>query len=495
MVAERPEMTSWTDWALRGADARQLLTGHGLASPDKSQSTAGSYSSHIGRQVQELQEKLSASRLALQAQGLKVGGASSRRAARLRKDYRGNVSHSDTPQTTGTGFRESLAASPSNETKVTSPSNETKRSTAASSSERPLSPRYEGQPTSEAIAVWRETQSLNESLGTSSARARRPLTSLPAHGRVPVASSRPHPAAPALSEGEPVTQVLPQPMPPWTSTFGVNFGAGPQPQALQPSSPQSSSQLPPFAEAAMSRLTWLQAEKEALEGWLSSAGYFSVSKGSDDSHGPSSEEVTYPRELLAGLKQLKHESHRVVEEPPGMPEPLQSLQAPSGPEDPWSQLPLRLAVPGRRHERTQHHNYATGHTPSSSVDEGAPSTPSSVRRKSLTQQPSYNNLAAERAAAQAKLEDDFKAIGLERWSDPAPRESKAQGSLSLGEGSAATASFGMPRNSAPASALASLRAEALQQAQAGRKQRRNVTSMLVLMAPGTAGAYIFLDRC
>ena len=326
-------------------------------------------------QVQELREKLSATKLSMKAQEAERHAASSRQAARSKRDHRVHVSPAHEAKT---GFRESLAASPCHE-KVTSPSNDTKRSTAASSSERPLSPRYEGQPMTEGIAVWRETQALKESLGASSSRAHRPLTRA-------AGTSSPNRQRPAVqTDGlEPVTQVLSQQMPPWTSTFGFNLGA--------PNSPQSASQLPPFAEAAMSRLTWLQAEKEALEGWLSNAGYLSVSKDSDDSRGRVSEDVAYAQEPTASLA-----GHHVFEgmEIPGR---LQEERPPERvAEEPWSHLPPRLSDP-RPNDRTRH-AYATGHTPDSSVEEGSPSTPGSARRKSLAHQSSYNALAAERAAA------------------------------------------------------------------------------------------------
>ena len=464
MVAEHPEMTPWTVWALRGADAGQLLNSR-QASPNSSssrnrpQKALNIDNSHIGRQVQELREKLSASRVSLQAQEAQAHRASLRRARS--KSNSAQVGHCGM-HGMQRNLHESPVASPSNgKVTVTSPS-ETKRSTAASS-ER-LSPRYEGQPMTEGIAVWRETQALNENLGASAgAHAHRPLRSVPAHARGTMASpTRQRPTT--LAEGlEPTTQPLAaaQPMPPWASTFGLH-GMHPGPLNGLPGSPQSSYQIPPFAEAAMSRLTWLQAEKEALEGWLSNAGYLSVSNDSDD-RARSSEHVSYG----AQEPTVRHHDPEGTEVSGRLQgEQLQSARAS---EEPQGHLPLQLAEPERRaNDRPLHHGYATGHTPTSSVEDGAPSTPSSARRKSFMHQTSYNTLTAERAAAQAKLEDDIKAIGLERWSDPPSPASESKGKIATSANEhlrshAATASFGVPRNSAPASALASLRAAALGQ--------------------------------
>ncbi|OLQ03180.1 ATP-dependent RNA helicase DBP5 [Symbiodinium microadriaticum] len=430
VAAERADMSSWQVWALRGADAGQLLNGRGLT-PEKSLSNSAN--SHISRQVQELREKLSASRLSLQAQEGHAQRTSSRRLARSRK--------------AGSTLRESLQASPSTKataaTAATSPS-ETKRSTAASSCERPLSPRYEGQPMTEGIAVWRETQALNESLGAS-AEAHRPLRSFPAHSRAPAVGPPTSPARasprrqPTLGDGlEPVTQPLAQQMPPWASTFGVYPGPLPtSPSASQP-------QLPPFAEAAMSRLTWLQAEKEALEGWLSNAGYLSVSDDSQVLSSPRLQAAQAAQEPTASTASTAHARHL-----------LEGVKRPSSEE----RQPMEP-------ERWVHgvHGPGTGQTPASSLEDGSPSTPSSARRKSSMHQ-SYNALTAERAAAQAKLEDDIRALGLE--SSPLPQsEGKVKDNLAIEHrDNAATASFGVARNSAPATALAALRAEALAQPQ------------------------------
>ncbi|CAE7617353.1 RH38 [Symbiodinium sp. CCMP2592] len=416
-------------WALRGADAGQLLNGRGMATPDKSLSLSNA-NGHISRQVQELREKLSA-RLSLQAQE-GPQRASSRRLARSRK-----------AGMAGSTLRESLQASPSTKATVTATSPaETKRSTAASSCERPLSPRYEGQPMTEGIAVWRETQALNESLGAS-AEAHRPLRSFPAHsirGPPVTAVSSPTRASPrrqlpTVADGlEPVTQPLAQQMPPWASTLGVYPGPLPHsPSASQPSQPV----LPPFAEAAMSRLTWLQAEKEALEGWLSNAGYLSVSEDSQVTSSPRPQAAQAAQEPTA-----PHARHHME----GVGRPSSEERHPMEPER-WVNGP----------------GFATGHTPSSSLEDGSPSTPSSARRKSSMHQTSYNTLTAERAAAQAKLEDDIRALGLESSTLP-HSESKVMDNLAIEHrDNAATASFGVPRNSAPATALAALRAEALAQ--------------------------------
>ena len=436
--------------------------------PEKSLSLSNPANSHISRQAQELREKLSA-RLSLQAQE-GPQRASSRRLARSRK-----------AGMAGSTLRESLQASPSTKatatalhTAATSPA-ETKRSTAASSCERPLSPRYEGQPMTEGIAVWRETQALNESLGAS-AEAHRPLRSFPAHSiRAPAPAvaavssptrASPRKQLPTVADGlEPVTQPLAQQMPPWASTLGVYPGPLPHsPSASQPSQPV----LPPFAEAAMSRLTWLQAEKEALEGWLSNAGYLSVT---DDSQVTSS-----PRPQAAQAAQAAQEPTA-----PHARHHMEGVGRPLSEERQPMELERWVNGPG----------FATGHTPASSLEDGSPSTPSSARRKSSMHQTSYNTLTAERAAAQAKLEDDIRALGLESSALP-HSESRVKDNLAIEHrDNAATASFGVPRNSAPATALAALRAEAL--AQPRQARLRNLTQLRTCLTLNCAD--LLMDCC
>lgn len=116
MVAERPGLT-WKTWALEGADAGRLLGRDRL-------NTGTGYSGYKLQNDEPVAQP---------------------RQSEL----------SDQRKSRGEIAWERMAA--------VSPSNETKRSTAASSG--PQSPRYEGEPHHHGIAVWRDTQSLAESLG------------------------------------------------------------------------------------------------------------------------------------------------------------------------------------------------------------------------------------------------------------------------------------------------------------------------------------------
>ena len=153
MVAERPGLT-WKAWALEGADAGRLLNGR-----DRLSTGYNGYKLQTEAQVTHQPRPRAQTEMPSHAH------------ANQRK------SHGD-----GKGpWRELIAVSPSNETK---------RSTAASSG--PQSPRYEGEPHHDGIAVWRDTQSLAESLCAEpsprrSFKGRSPVTS-PLRQRPPSAS-------------------------------------------------------------------------------------------------------------------------------------------------------------------------------------------------------------------------------------------------------------------------------------------------------------------
>eukprot|EP00913_Durusdinium_trenchii_P030235 g28326.t1 len=147
-------------------------------------------------------------------------------------------------------------------------------------------------------------------------------------------------------------------MPPWMSTFGLSNS--------QVSASVASPAHNTFAEAALGRLAWLQAEKEALEGWLNTAGYL-------------------PKDDLRNSRSRINDSISQASEPV-----RQHL----------SDLPgLHVQKLGDRR-------------PSSL---GARRT---SRRASLLDESGYQNLASERAAAQAKLREDLRAVVSERWSEP-----------------------------------------------------------------------------
>lgn len=151
MVADRPGLT-WRDWALEGADAGRLLGAHGrerLSTAFKHDVLPATSLTHQARHSQT--EMLPHS----------MPHVTSHASQRKSQDGRD-----------GKIWRELVAISPSNETK---------RSTAASSG--PQSPRYEGEPNHDGIAVWRETQSLGETLGTEPGPWRPSLK-----GRSPVSS-------------------------------------------------------------------------------------------------------------------------------------------------------------------------------------------------------------------------------------------------------------------------------------------------------------------
>ena len=148
MVAERPGLT-WRTWALEGADAGRLL--------ERDRLSTGS--------------------------GYKVQNSVTHQARPRSQTEMLNRRKSDGKVGIWNRPVELIAVSPSNETK---------RSTAASSG--PQSPRYEGEPNHDGIAVWRETQSLAESLCAEPSPSRRSFK-----GRSP-SPLRQRPASASLSD-------------------------------------------------------------------------------------------------------------------------------------------------------------------------------------------------------------------------------------------------------------------------------------------------------
>ena len=153
MVAERPGLT-WTAWALGGADAGRLLNGR--VSYEKAAARGPHGENSESRAVTHH------GRPRLHTQVLPLRASSEHRKTHSETGAKG-------------AWKELIATGPMGPTaqasprlSQASPSNETKRSTSASS--RPQSPRYEGEPHHDGIAVWRETQSLREDLGLSEER-------------------------------------------------------------------------------------------------------------------------------------------------------------------------------------------------------------------------------------------------------------------------------------------------------------------------------------
>ena len=145
MVAERPGLT-WKAWALEGADAGRLLNGR-----DRLSTGYSGYKLQTDAQVTHQPRP------------------------RAQTEMPSHAHHAHPRKSHGDG-----KVGPWRELIAVSPSNETKRSTAASS--RPQSPRYEGEPRHDGIAVWRDTQSLAESLSAEpsprrSFKGRSPVTS------------------------------------------------------------------------------------------------------------------------------------------------------------------------------------------------------------------------------------------------------------------------------------------------------------------------------
>ncbi|CAK8996978.1 unnamed protein product [Durusdinium trenchii] len=346
MVAERPGLT-WTAWALGGADAGRLLNGR--VSYEKAAARGPHGENSESRAVTHH------GRPRLHTQVLPLRASSEHRKTHSETGAKG-------------AWKELIATGPMGPTaqasprlSQASPSNETKRSTSASS--RPQSPRYEGEPHHDGIAVWRETQSLREDLGLSEERnpsVRSVLRSLKGPPSSLASPRRQIPGSASIySERIAASDSLAMPvMPPWMSTFGLSNS--------QVSASVASPAHNTFAEAALGRLAWLQAEKEALEGWLNTAGYL-------------------PKDDLRNSRSRINDSISQASEPV-----RQHL----------SDLPgLHVQKLGDRR-------------PSSL---GARRT---SRRASLLDESGYQNLASERAAAQAKLREDLRAVVSERWSEP-----------------------------------------------------------------------------
>lgn len=371
MVAERPGLT-WKAWALEGADAGRLLNGR-----DRLSTGYNGYKLQTEAQVTHQPRPRAQTEMPSHAH------------ANQRK------SHGD-----GKGpWRELIAVSPSNETK---------RSTAASSG--PQSPRYEGEPHHDGIAVWRDTQSLAESL------CAEPSPRRSFKGRSPVTSPlrQSPPSASLLSDRVQASEM----MPPWMSTLGLS-------NASQVSHPSPSHN---FAEAALGRLAWLQAEKEALEGWLSNAGYLSMDKENEihRSH------RTNDHSIWSDVK-MHSEAFQHSEAEPVMERHVERIGA--------------MAL-----------NHLSQERPSEMLgpietNEHLERRATSLRRTSVLEERNYQALATERAAAEAKLRKDLRAVALERWSEPLnpERQDRHEG---LGE----QHSIVQPRNSAPPSGVREIQA-------------------------------------
>lgn len=371
MVAERPGLT-WKAWALEGADAGRLLNGR-----DRLSTGYSGYKLQTDAQVTH-QPRPAQTEMPSHANQRKSHG----------ENHRGGP------------WRELIAVSPSNETK---------RSTAASSG--PQSPRYEGEPHHDGIAVWRDTQSLAESLGVPSAPS--PRRSF--KGRSPATSPlrQGPPSASLLSDR---VQAWEMTMPPWMSTLGLSNAS----QASHPSPSHN------FAEAALGRLAWLQAEKEALEGWLSNAGYLSMDKENEI-----------------------HRSHRTNDHSISSDVKMHSEAFQHSEAEPVMERHVeRIGAMALNHLSQERHSEMLGSIETNEHDRRAAS-----RRTSVLEERNYQALATERAAAEAKLRKDLRAVALERWSEPlnAERQDSHKG---LGEQHGIV----QPRNSAPPSGVREIQA-------------------------------------
>eukprot|EP00435_Cladocopium_sp_Y103_P041769 s2162_g11.t1 len=376
MVAERPGLT-WKAWALEGADAGRLLNGR-----ERLSTGYNGYKLQTDAQVTH--------------------------QPRPRAQTEMPHAHANQRKSHGDG----KGVGPWRELIAVSPSNETKRSTAASSG--PQSPRYEGEPHHDGIAVWRDTQSLAESL------AAEPSPRRSFKGRSPVTSplrQRP-PSASLLSDRVQASEMM---MPPWMSTLGLS-------NASQVSHPSPSHN---FAEAALGRLAWLQAEKEeprALEGWLSNAGYLSMDKENEI-----------------------HRSHRTNDHSISSDVKIHSEAFQHSEAEPVMERHVeRIGAMALNHLSQERSSEMLGPI---ETNEHLERRATSLRRTSVLEERNYQALATERAAAEAKLRKDLRAVALERWSEPLnpERQDRHEG---LGEQHGIV----QPRNSAPPSGVREVQA-------------------------------------
>eukprot|EP00438_Fugacium_kawagutii_P024857 Skav207484 [mRNA] locus=scaffold2519:52163:56672:- [translate_table: standard] len=186
-------------------------------------------------------------------------------------------------------------------------------------------------------------------------------------------------------------------------------------------SPTSSSA---FAEAAMGRLAWLQAEKEAgsneaLEGWLNNAGYLSMGKENEIQHSHRTNHSEFSDAKMAQDAFRHSEAEPVMERHPEIMAVHHTGEHHTGVH--------HTAV---HHTGVHHSAVHTGVHPTMHLSQDRSSDTSGIersstgrrsnpsRRTSVLEERNYQALVAERAAAEAKLQKDLRAVAPERWSEP-----------------------------------------------------------------------------
>ena len=133
---------------------------------------------------------------------------------------------------------------------------------------------------------------------------------------------------------------------------------------------------------------------EALEGWLSHAGY--LSHKDDPRNSRSSTSVPHVSRVLQASEHVRLDAPDLSSH---LPRDVRNVQ------DVARDIPgLHLHKLGTMEQRSNSLSTRT-------------SRPTS-RRTSLLHESSYQDLVSQRAAAKAKLDEDLRAVASERWSEP-----------------------------------------------------------------------------
>ena len=146
---------------------------------------------------------------------------------------------------------------------------------------------------------------------------------------------------------------------------------------------------------------------QALEGWLNNAGYLSM----DREHEIHRNAPTHDHSISSDVK---------MHEPPGHSEsePVVERDMEAGLSPGRSNLPHLTSLSKYRSSEGLARN---------ETFEGRPSS----RRASVLEERNYQALATERAAAEAKLRQDLRAVVSERWSEPMYAERHWERQLSI----------------------------------------------------------------
>ena len=137
------------------------------------------------------------------------------------------------------------------------------------------------------------------------------------------------------------------------------------------------------------------ASEQALEGWLSNAGYLSMDK-ENEIHGS---HRTNDHSISSDVK-MHSEAFQHSEAEPVMERHVERIGA--------------MALNHLSQERPSEMLGPETNAHREHLDKRG----TSLRRTSVLEERNYQALASERAAAEAKLRKDLRAVALERWSEP-----------------------------------------------------------------------------